>query len=172
MIDICKWKIKFLWEMELAAVMVLYMLLGYLYRKYEMKFDKIFFNKKISILCVLVYLYGTLFIDNTVDIHAEKFQYPGIFVVMSIVVIIPMIKIAKINKSQKISNILTFLGKNTLFYYAFSGSVRVILYMILNQLNIIADKYIMPIVITGITVILLSVPVKFVNKYLKFVVGK
>lgn len=35
----------------------------------------------------------------------------------------------------------------------------------------------MPIVITGITVtgitvILLSVPVKFVNKYLKFVVGK
>ena len=117
MIDICKWKIKFLWEMELAAVMVLYMLLGYLYRKYEMKFDKIFFNKKIS-------------------------------------------------------NILTFLGKNTLFYYAFSGSVRVILYMILNQLNIIADKYIMPIVITGITVILLSVPVKFVNKYLKFVVGK
>lgn len=30
----------------------------------------------------------------------------------------------------------------------------------------------MPIVITGITVIFLSVPVKFVNKYLKFVVGK
>ena len=164
-------KIKCIWEAEIACMMTFYMALGFYCRREEAKFNKIIKNGKVAIWNSLIYIAIVFGISNDVDIHAEQFIYPFLFVINSILVIIPVLQISRMICMTKIKKYFVFLGQNTIFYYAFGGIVRIILYMLLKRIGITPDQYVTPILCTMMTAVLLAVPAKLTRKYIPYAVG-
>ncbi len=171
LVDMCIWKVRLPWELELACFMSFYMALGYLYRRYEIYINRIFERPLLVIGFMVVYLVGMLPQKLETDIHAERIPYPVLLVVLSLVAIIPLVYVAKLLGKSKIGNVLSFLGKNTLFYYAFAGIVRIVLYMVFEKVGIQPDLYITPILCTVLSAITLAFPAWFVRKYMPWAVG-
>ena len=170
MIDIQVFKIKFLWQLELAFIMIFYMALGFCYK--EVKTNKILENKKFILINTVAYMIIVIFIRNDVDVHLEKFQYPVTFFISSLLAITPLLYISKKICETKWKKVFIFLGQNTLFYYAFAGIIRIVLYAAVSQcLKIQPDKYIMPVICTAVSAVFLAYPAKLIKKFLPWVVG-
>ncbi|MBR5220208.1 MAG: acyltransferase family protein [Clostridia bacterium] len=170
MIDICIWEIRFPWQIEIAGMMVFYMALGYLHRKYEKMLQKYSTNSA-YIGCFSIVYCGIVFIlPNTADIHSESFENPFLFMTSSIIVILPMIYIAQKAAESKWAGIFKFWGQNTLFYYAFGGSIRIVLYLFF-EMDKIGNTYLASILCTALTMVLLILPAAIAKKYFAWAVG-
>lgn len=170
-IDIKLLKIRCIWELEIACVMTFYMALGFYYRKEGERLTKIVENKKVVLVSAFLYMVLVFGIQNPADIHAEQIPSVFLFVVTSLLAIIPLLWVSRILSYKKIKKQLIFLGQNTIFYYAFAGIVRIVLYGVLNRIGIVPDTYIVPIVCTILSAVILVIPAKFVRKYIPWAVG-
>lgn len=170
MVDIQIFKMKFLWQLELACVMSFYMALGFCYK--EATTSKILENKKFIFASMILYMIIVIFIKNDVDVHLEKFQHPVIFFLTSLLAVAPLLYISKKICRTKWKRIFIFLGQNTLFYYAFAGIIRIVLYAAVSKIfKIQPDNYVMPIFCTVASAIFLAYPAKVIKKYLPWIVG-
>lgn len=166
----CIWKIHIPWQLELALMMCFYMALGYLYRRYEERIADQQGLKWIVILLGILYCVCVFGFPNSVDIHKEQFEYPIVFLVLSWICILPMIEISKLIARFEWKRIFVFWGQNTLFYYAFGGTVRVILYKILEIMGV-QNSYWVPILCTVLTMFALILPTWVVRTYFPWMVG-
>lgn len=171
MLDMCLWKIRIPWQMELAFMMCFYMSLGYLYKRHEKRVaDK---TERLSYLCImsLVYVLIVFLIPNNVDIHMENFESPFLFWVLSVWAMLPIIGIAKrLTKNKYVKKIFIFWGQNTLFYYAFGGSVRIVLYKLFH-LSGSLGVYLLPIICAVLTMVVLMVPAWVVRSFFPWMIG-
>ena len=159
-------QVRIIWEFEIACIMLLYMALGYLYKNNEIRYPK-------YIPYVLFFLYCTqlLFIKNDVDIHSEYFYNPIAFIISSLLIIIPMIELAKQLERTKMARPLVFLGQNSLIYFAFSGFVREIYRYIIHIFGKL-DPHIDSLLCTLTMAVVLIIPAIIINKYTPWLVGK
>ncbi|MDE6259824.1 MAG: acyltransferase [Oscillospiraceae bacterium] len=170
MADMCIWRFKLIWEAEIACMMSFYMGLGYLARKKQAYLEKwlnrpLWLSGLTGIYFILVFL-----VPNDVDIHLEKFSYPVLFFASSILILFPIVYLAKRISRFRWNRYLAFIGRNTLFYYSFAGIVRILLYSVLNHFNI-SDIYIQPLVCVLLTAVLLAWPAWFTRRYFPWAVG-
>lgn len=170
MVIMCIWKIHIIWQLELAFMMCFYMALGYLYRRHEEKNAARPGLKRIIILLGILYCICVFAFPNSVDIHKEQFEYPLIFLVLSWMSILPMIAMSKKIARYDGKRLFVFWGQNTLFYYAFGGTVRVILYKILEIMRI-QNTYLVPVLCTLLTMFALILPAWGVRKFFPWMVG-
>lgn len=168
--DICVWKIKFIWEIETACMTVFYMALGYLYRRHETGKLCCLAKATWALPLSILYVCMVLFFKNDVDIHKQSFEFPILFVLSSLIAIAPIIYLSKLLCQSFLRCALVFLGTNTLFYYAYSGIIRVLFYAGCSYLNI-SNEWILPLLCTLMSFILMAFPAWFVKKYLPWAVG-
>ena len=169
--DICALKIKFIWELEIACMMLFYMALGFYCRKKDVLNNWIIQHQKVILCFFYGYILSIISVYNDVDIHAERMSNPVMFVLSSLIVVLPLVWISQWLSKRKVKRILIFLGQNTLFYYAFSGIGRILLYGVMQRVGIIPDLYIAPVVCTVISALLLAYPAILVKKYVPWMMG-
>lgn len=169
-IDICIWKIKFIWEFETACMMLSYMALGYWYRGRGTGSPRGLEKTVFAIPIAIFYTCMVLIFRNNINIHTQTFEFPILFVFLSLIVIPPIIYFSKLLCHSYLRCALVFLGRNTLFYYAYAGIIRILFYACCDYLNI-KNEWILPIICTLISAILMAFPAWFVRKYLPFAVG-
>jgi fucose 4-O-acetylase-like acetyltransferase len=170
MTDMCVWKIRLPWQIEIAGMMVFYMALGYLYRKHEETLNKCSNKLVYFVLLTLIYCIVVFAFPNMVDIHRETFQNPFLFVFSSVIVILPIVYISKKIVASSLAELFKFWGQNTLFYYAFGGIVRIVLYMFF-EIEKIGNDYIVSLLCTVLTMLPLMIPAAVVRKYFSWAVG-
>lgn len=170
MLLMCVWKIHILWQLELALMMCFYMTLGYLYKRYQEYIETKLEDKWVAIVLGILYCIGVFCFPNLVDIHKEQFEYPIAFLVLSWISILPILVIAKRITRYEWKKLFVFWGQNTLFYYAFGGTVRVVLYKILEIMGV-QSTYIVPIVCTLLTMFIMIFPTWIIRKYFPWMVG-
>ena len=170
MVIMCIWKIHIIWQLELPFMMCFYMALGYLYRRYEERIADQQGLKWIVILLGILYCVCVFGFPNSVDIHKEQFEYPIVFFVLSWICILPIIAISKGISGHGWKKLFVFWGQNTLFYYAFGGTVRVVLYKILEMVGV-ENVYLVSIVCTVLTMFVLMIPAWVVRGYFPWMVG-
>ncbi len=151
------------------SISVILMMLGYSYKMYQSAIEEKIERLLWIIPCTLLYVFSAVTIQNNVDIHAERFTYPVVFFIMSLLAILPIIYLAKSIYRHGGSRGLEFLGKNTLFYYAFSGIGRIVFFEIFAY---VSTSYMQPIFSTFFSIVLLAWPAWFINKYFSWAVGK
>lgn len=168
--DICVWKIRLIWEFETACMMLIYMAIGYWYRRREktgsLKFEKAAFMIPLFVLYTCI----VLLFKNNVNIHTQTFEVPLLFVFSSLVVIFPIVYISKQICHSFMKSALVFMGKNTLFYYAYAGIIRVLFYACCNYLSI-ENEWILPILCALFSALFMAFPAWLVRKYLPWIVG-
>ena len=64
--------VRLIWEFEIACIMLLYMVLGYLFKRT----NQVSISKLLSPALFLIYVFIVFLLPNDVDIHAEVFTYP------------------------------------------------------------------------------------------------
>lgn len=159
--DILFLHIRFVYELELACIMTFYYALGYLYKRYEFSLSKSI-SKIFCLVSFLVYLLLISVVDYKVDIHMEVFGSPALFAFSSFIIILPFVQIAQLIESTRSSRFFEFMGQNTLFYFAFSGFIRVILDKIVY---FSIDPHIYSILCTMCMVVALIIPAKLIKKW-------
>lgn len=164
-IDILFLHYRFIWEFEIACIMMLYFALGYLYKKYEPAPGLI----PVLILSVL-YIASIAIINQDVDIHKEHFGNVLMFIISSFLVILPLLSLTKWLEKTKLSGMFVFLGQNTLFYFAFSGFVREIFIRLLHMF-VTLNPYIESVLCTIVMILVLIIPAKLVRRFLPWLVG-
>ncbi len=169
-LDMCVWKVKCVWQLELACAMVFYMALGYLYRQYEEPIRKKAEKPAVILLLLAAYVALVLVSPGGTDIHAQRFPAPLCFFVLSLVILLPVLYGAKRLAGTGFRKILSFLGANTLFYYAFGGVVRIVFYGVCQRVGI-ASQWILPVCCMVLSAALLALPAWAVKKYAPWAVG-
>lgn len=172
-LDICIFKVKLPWQMENAAIMTFYMALGFLYRKHEQLIVKKLENNY-AVVGILSAAYIILLIafDGKIDIHRGIYTHPIVYIAMSLMAIIPLIFLIKRLCCLKHSGekFFCFLGKNTLFYYAFEGYVIQPFYAVCGKLGW-DNAYVLSLLCIASVVIALLPFVLLVNRFAPWVVG-
>lgn len=169
--DMCVWKMKFLWELETACMMVFYMALGYWYRRQHDTGKPCRLEKATwAIPLAILYTCIVLLFKNYAGIHIQTFENPILFVLSSLIAIAPIIYLSKLLFQSCLRRVLVFCGANTLFYYAYSGIIRVLFYAGCSYLDI-SNEWILPLLCTLMSFILMAFPAWFVKKYLPWAVG-
>lgn len=159
-------QVRIIWEFEIACIMFIYMALGYLYKNSEVRYPQY-----TPFVLFFLYCAQLLLVKNDVDIHSEYFYNPIAFIVSSLLIIIPMIELAKYLERTIMVRPLVFLGQNSLFYFAFSGFVREIFRYVINIFGKL-DSHIESLLCTLTMVVVLIIPAIMVNKYTPWLVGK
>jgi len=166
------------WHIQLIAPAVFYMTLGNLFKCYEDKF--IFLNSFKSILFLFpVYFTGvTLYLKyfgQSVNFMTTNYIFDGI--VITVTGIFLCISISKQIKSY--SKLLIFIGSNSLLYFCLHGKVYAIIQKIYHQIILLFEidisysmYFIVGVGVTVLTCILLIIPVKFINEFFPWSVGK
>lgn len=168
--DICFWRIRFPWEAEIACIMVIYLAMGYLYRQWEERILILEKGKWIWLLAA-VYLAGTLLMHPPTDIHAEEFPMPVLFFLLSFLAIPLVIAVSKKLQNTVLKRPLMFLGRNTLFYFAFGGFGRMIVCAVTDRMGI-TDAYMTPVLCVLFSAVIMAFPARMVQKYAPWLVGQ
>lgn len=160
---ILHWRI--VWEFEIACIMLLYMVLGYIYKGKEVVYPKFVQGILFILYCAVLIL-----IKNDVDIHAEVFPYPTVFIISSFLIVLPIIELSKWIEKTKMAQAFVFLGQNSLFYFAFSGFVREIFIRIIDS-TMTMDPHIESLLCTLSMIVVLIIPAMITRKYFPWLVG-
>ena len=172
-VDTLVFGIKFPWQLETAAIMTFYMSAGFLYRKNEaIIVEKIEKKPVIALLSAVAYIVLLVLFENEADIHKGNYTYPFVFIIMSILAILPIIVLIKklCTFNLKSEKFFCFMGKNTLFYYAFEGYVIQTFYKVCEKLDW-SNAYILSFLCVAAIVIGLLPFVLLVNRFAPWLVG-
>ena len=168
--DICILGIRFPWETEIACIMIFYLAMGYLYRQQEERILDWEKSKWVWLLGV-GYLAGTLLVYCPVDIHAEKISLPVWFFLLTLISMPLIVVISKGIQHTFLKKSLEFFGRNTLFYFAFGGFGRIIIYALTDRMGI-TNRYITPVICVLFSAIIMAIPARLVQKYIPWLVGQ
>ena len=160
---ILHWRI--VWEFEIACIMLLYMVLGYIYKRKEVVYPKF-----VQVLLFFLYCAILILIKNDVDIHAEIFPKPMFFIISSLLIVFPIVELSKWIQKTKMAQVFVFLGQNSLFYFAFSGFVREIFIRIIDS-TMTMDPHIESLLCTLSMIVVLIIPAMITRKYFPWLVG-
>ena len=145
--------------------MLLYMVLGYIYKRKEVVYPKF-----VQVLLFFLYCAILILIKNDVDIHAEIFPKPMFFIISSLLIVFPIVELSKWIQKTKMAQVFVFLGQNSLFYFAFSGFVREIFIRIIDS-TMTMDPHIEYLLCTLSMIVVLIIPAMITRKYFPWLVG-
>lgn len=157
------------WHISTFGFACFYMALGKLYKRYESQIDKIMTKFRLVIL-MIVYIAVIFYFDLYVNFRGSMYIVDSLFLTLSGLLIIIYLSKYWINKK-----FFSFVGANTLFYFAFHGKVYSLLEFIASKLPIehteVTD------LLLGMTIVFLDAIIlipfaKFVNKYCPQILGK
>ena len=159
------------WHLEYIFQAMLWMVLGYYFKQYgENLFDKLNTVRN-RILIWLIYIVMA-YIPN---ISGGGIALSYIRSVLGITAIIAVCKVIKNNKY------ISFVGSNTLTYFALHGKIYTIIQKILEKvvgglyqmcLNNPWTSSILAVVITFITSLVLIIPAVIINRYFPWILGR
>lgn len=159
------------WHIEYIFQGVLFMVFGYYY-KVAFSHKKMFLNNSKSIILLLIVYIISIFISELISSKSILFilfnyiiKFSGVFLVVNL---------SKIIKSNKF---ISFIGQNTLIYFAIHGKaislIQTLLVKILGNTyyvimsNILSATLVL-VLITLIVLLLLIYPIILIRKYLSF----
>lgn len=136
-IFLCTEKYEFLrnlWEWKQGLLSVIFLGCGGVYYKLEEKIKKV---DKLPIVLLLFVVYVILikFFKSyfKVTISVQELNFLGILIsLLSIFVFISLVK--RINTTNKITEVLSFIGKNSMCYYFMSGALPIVISKVMNML--------------------------------------
>ncbi len=165
------------WHLDYIFQAIFFMTLGYLFKyKWETKFNK-YNNVKNRILITLIYLlliYSIYIFNINLSLFLDVI-YHYLTSIIGCIVIISYCKVIKINKY------ISFVGQNTLIYFAFHGKLYSLIQTILKKiipdiyliiLNNVFYSTVFSICFAILLSILLIIPTLIINNYFPFIMGK
>lgn len=162
--------IKLLWNIDVSLVAVTFVGMGYLIKKLDL-INKVDNYINVIIFMVLNLVFGTL--NTEINMFSGIYGNYIYFYLASITGTIGMILICKKVKSSKI---LEFIGQNTFVYLAIH---QYVVYSVLKKITgrFITNNSGISLIIIAIgyvlfTVVILYVPIKIINRYFPYMVGK
>lgn len=162
------------WHIDKLGFGCAYMGLGKWFRNYENKFS-FFLKFKYCLMVFVVYVLFIIWIDKSISFYGSKYLIDSLFITLiGLFLIIFLSK--KINFH---SRFLSFVGANTLLYFAFHGKVYAVLQVLTDKLfvngyffhSVFMDD-IIGFVIVLIDALLLIPVALLVNQYFPWVLGK
>ena len=128
-------KLKLVWEIETALIMIVYTGIGYIWRKNEPK-SGIMLKIPVVILCLVSYVALWFFVPIVIYIHLQEFENIPLFVLESLLMIPVTIFFSKMIEGSKFGRVFSLFGRNTLFFFAFGGFGREIFYKLLEMIGV------------------------------------
>ena len=125
-----RWKL--IWEIETAMIMVIYTGLGYLWRKTGDKAE-IFLKLPVVFGCLALYIALWLFVPIVSKIHMQEFDNIPLFFLESLLMIPVLVFVSKKLEGSIIGKIISFVGRYTLFFFAFGGFGREVFYKVTDM---------------------------------------
>lgn len=165
------------WHLEYIFQAMLFMVLGYYFRKeYEIKFDQ--YNTRLNrIILTIVYLAIIYFpyISGIQLSFSMEIIYQYLREFIGVLLLVSVCKVLKTNRY------ISFVGQNTLIYFALHGKVLSVLEKVLQKImpqiytrilgnNVLADVFV--ILLALFMSILLMIPAWIINRFFPFVVGR
>lgn len=165
--------VKCFFHYDVALFMLLFYTIGYIYRKYETQIKEKICKNIVLIIAIIIYLVIRILdfvcLRTQIDLATSKIGNIPIYIISAILGILIVYIISNKGSARK-NRILIFLGQNTLLYYPLHLKVMVTLDKVLLQLNL--SDYIYCFVNTLLTIVILAIPVIFINKYIPILSGK
>lgn len=170
------------WHLSVMGLACFWMGVGFYIKTYISKErTEIFFESK-KILIGIVVLYGICLLIASVGLKAtylgfsDFIQYPIVYFALNGLGTGMMILISNLKYPRWLEQFLTFIGQNTLFYFAFHGKVQSILLVVANRIHIFPaiqtySHMVVP-VLAILEALLLVIPCIIFKKILPFAVGK
>lgn len=162
------------WHLEYIFQAMLWMILGYYFKKYfEKSFDKLN-NLRNRIIIWAVYL----IVAYVPDTFAGDFSKVALAYIRSFIGIFAVVSLCKVVKSNKY---IKFVGANTLTYFALHGKLYALIEKALSTvaanfytlcLNNVWTSSILAIVITLLMSVILIIPAVIINKYFPWILGR
>lgn len=166
------------WHLQFICPAIFYMTLGYLYRLYENKFEFLNSTKYIVLTSSFYVIFVSFYWKHTghsVSFNSTKLVLDGW--VITITGIALCILISK--RLYKIDNLLTFIGANSLLYFALHGKVYSLLQVLTKKLLFLTNiqphvflNLLLGIALTLAVSIILIIPISLINKYVPWTTGK
>lgn len=158
---------------NVAFVVQLYILIGYIYKKLEAKIG--LFEYKLVILGIAIYIaLGIITLEiypgQSLDIHVGRYYNLPICILMIYLGCFAVLIFA--SKIKKIPKWLCYIGRNTLVIYIYHGYVLEIFKRISGSLNIYFHNWAIAIIITIITVAICCLLSWLINLLLPELLGK
>ena len=175
-------KMPFLpWHVQFFGFGCFYMALGYLYRQYENKLT--FLETKsvflILLICYVAFLYiRKLFTPNYVDFNGSFYIFDSLIIIILGLALCVFLSKRMQNTGLKFP-LLSFVGANSLCYFAFHGKACALLQFVVEQLFVrfsiahtaVIDLFLGIFITLAVTLILI-IPCIIINRYFPFVLGK
>lgn len=173
--DILPWGSAALpWHLEFIFVAIFWMVLGYYYRNAYEKSLKKFENMTVFVVVALIYI---ILVYSTSELRNE-----GLILMLSYVKSsIGIFMVILLCKKLKATRYISYVGANTIIFFAFHGKLYAVLEHILRSkasgfysvcLNNVIYSSLFAIVLTFIMSIILIVPAYCINRWFPWVVGK
>lgn len=160
------------WFINYALVSLIYLVFGYIYKKFESKNGL----NNIKSLCIIGIIYIAFILMHSVlkfsyiyDMNMSNFSLVGsmIYFPISVIGVFFIVNLCKI--LPKNIKLLTFVGKNSLVFYFLNGAIITTLSSLFNKLNFNFSGS--AIVMFIIVVCLLIFCSLFINRFLPWMVG-
>ena len=156
MLDMTLLHLRFPWQLELACIMVPFMYLGYQYRR-RGSWQRVFCSVPVIAASAALYVLLVFGLDATVKIRMEVFYHPVTFLLAALAAIIPLTALAGLLSRTPLHRPLSFVGQNTLFYFAFGGMIRIIFYAVTDRIGLSGPLLLSPICALS-TALILAIP--------------
>jgi fucose 4-O-acetylase-like acetyltransferase len=166
------------WHIQFIGFGCFYMALGYSYKQYEKKVTVFLEKKEIFWLSLLFYI-SILFVFQSF-FQRSNISFGGSFyivdaLVLTILGISIMLKFAKMGGVK----LFSFIGANSLCYFALHGKIYSLLQTIIEKVfmrfsfthSTLIDFF-LGIGVTVLDVLILIIPIMIINKYMPFILGK
>ena len=165
------------WHLEYVFQAMFFMVLGFLYKEIaQEKLDRFFgFFKKALLFCVYVFI---AFLPLFIDFKNNIFIYTLWLYIVQMTGVLALVYVSKGIKSNRY---ISYVGQNTLIYFALHGKVYSVIQTMLHKFaENIYTAIMANVFVSSISAILFSlalsviliVPAYIINRFFPFVVGK
>lgn len=163
------------WYFRTSFLASFYLGIGIIIKMYINKFISLLDNSKVGYGCIFIYflfvVIDNLYIKQT-GYFLSTFKNYTFFILESFIGIYMILFIAKRIQSINISNLFKYIGLNSLLYYFLQNQALNIVRSISLKIGITNNDLIYPIFAASFVIILLIIPINFLNKYFIIISGK
>lgn len=171
------------WHLQIVGSAILYMGIGYYCNKWKVQLNiKRDIKGSIFVVLATIIYIVSIFINISIlkNTSFTFYSYSNNIVMYIIITVLGLIMSISVAKYISKSNILSFFGKNTLLIFALHGKIERVLIVLTNsilskevlEVNNSLNNFVVTISITIITLVILIIPIKIINKYFPFLLGR
>lgn len=165
------------WYLDIVFINFIFLCIGYYFKEIIVNFD---FKWYIIVLLMFLHLFSTYFNYRIHSFSTNLYwnQYGNILLFYMASITGSILWIVLFKKFISKSNLLTYIGKNSIVFYALHQGIIMpccsrLLKIIFNNLVIPSYLYIIYYILESILVAIIIIPICFViNKYFPFMLGK